>query len=82
VSTALLSWVCLQTHGGEVAASAGWNTQLGAVWATGSRMVAKNGPGALFVGLMPRLVQQVPSTTICWWAIEQCRDLLEPYTKA
>jgi hypothetical protein len=44
-------------------------------------MVAVGGPGALFVGLVPRLVQQVPSTTICWWAIEQARDMLEPFTK-
>jgi hypothetical protein len=44
-------------------------------------MVAVGGPGALFVGMVPRLVQQVPSTTICWWAIERCRDALEPYTK-
>jgi hypothetical protein len=45
-------------------------------------MVAAGGPGALFVGLVPRLVQQVPSTTICWWAIEQARDMLEPFTKS
>lgn len=44
-------------------------------------MVAAKGPGALFVGMVPRLCQQVPSTTICWWAIERTRDMLEPYTK-
>lgn len=25
---------------------------------------------------------QVPSSTICWYVIEQCREFLEPYTKA
>jgi hypothetical protein len=44
-------------------------------------MVAAKGPGALFVGIWPRLAQQVPSTTICWWFIERCRAALEPYTK-
>ncbi len=47
----------------------------------GKQMVAAAGPGALFVGIVPRLVQQVPSSTICWVVIEQCRALLEPYTK-
>jgi hypothetical protein len=28
------------------------------------------------------LPPQVPSSTICWYVIEQCRELLEPYTKA
>ncbi|WIA22871.1 hypothetical protein OEZ86_009816 [Tetradesmus obliquus] len=70
----------MQTHCAE-AAAAGAGGQLAAFFATGSRMVAAGGPGALFVGLVPRLVQQVPSTTICWWAIEQARDMLEPYTK-
>ncbi|KIY95208.1 hypothetical protein MNEG_12754 [Monoraphidium neglectum] len=74
----------LQTHGSQVAAKAG-----GGVWgeavafaSTGASMVRANGPGSLFVGLAPRLVQQVPSSTICWYVIEQCRELLEPYTKA
>jgi solute carrier family 25 protein 39/40 len=44
-------------------------------------MVRAKGPGALFVGTVPRLAQQVPSTTICWFAIERCRQLLEPFTK-
>ncbi|KAI8469632.1 MAG: mitochondrial carrier domain-containing protein [Monoraphidium minutum] len=74
----------LQTHASEMAVKAG-----GGVWgeavafaSTGAGMVRANGPGALFVGIAPRLVQQVPSSTICWYVIEQCRELLEPYTKA
>ncbi len=56
--------------GGGVAA------QAAAFWATGRVMVAAGGPGALFVGLLPRLAQQVPSSTVCWWAVEQSRVLL------
>jgi solute carrier family 25 S-adenosylmethionine transporter 26 len=48
----------------------------------GARMVAQHGPSALFVGMLPRLAQQVPSSTICWLVIEQCRNALEPFTKA
>jgi hypothetical protein len=71
----------MQTHCAEAAAT-GAAGQVAAFVATGRRMVALGGPGALFVGLAPRLIQQVPSTTICWWAIERCRNALEPYTKA
>ncbi len=47
---------------------------------TGSRMVAQHGPGALWVGVVPRLAQQVPSCTICWWAVEACQQALKPWT--
>lgn len=70
----------MQTHG--AGAAPGLGGQVAAFWQTGAKMVAVGGPGALFVGMVPRLVQQVPSTTICWWAIERCRDALEPYTRA
>ncbi|KAF8066349.1 SAMC1 [Scenedesmus sp. PABB004] len=73
--------VHIQTHGAELAAGAGAQGQLAAFWATGGKLVARGGAGALFIGLAPRLVQQVPSTTICWWAIERSRQLLEPFTK-
>eukprot|EP00198_Chlamydomonas_reinhardtii_P001375 XP_001690711.1 predicted protein [Chlamydomonas reinhardtii] len=42
--------------------------QVRAFFATGSRMVAQHGAGALWVGVVPRLAQQVPSCTICWHA--------------
>lgn len=71
----------MQTHGAGAAVAPGLGGQVAAFWQTGAKMVAVGGPGALFVGMVPRLVQQVPSTTICWWAIERCRDALEPYTK-
>lgn len=70
----------MQTHCAEMAAL-GVRGQVNAFIATGAKLVAAQGPGALFVGTAPRLLQQVPSTTLCWWALEQCRGLLEPYTR-
>lgn len=73
----------MQTHGAQLLTSSGgspWG-QAAVFASTASQMVAAQGPGALFVGVVPRLVQQVPSSTICWWAVEQCRQALEPYTK-
>jgi hypothetical protein len=49
----------MQTHGTGMAA-AGLRESVAAFWSTGSSMVAKRGPGALFVGLAPRLAHQVP----------------------
>ena len=54
--------------------------QVRAFFATGSRMVAQHGAGALWVGVVPRLAQQVPSCTICWWAVEACQHWLKPIT--
>jgi hypothetical protein len=74
----------LQTHGAEIMAAHAGRGVLGeaaAFASVGRSLVAKQGPGALFVGMVPRLVQQVPSSTICWLVIEQCRSALEPYTK-
>lgn len=69
----------MQTHGREMAAKGAWG-QTTAFVATGAKLVNQQGIGGLFVGTVPRLVQQVPSSTICWWAIERCRHVLEPYT--
>jgi hypothetical protein len=71
----------MQTQGATMAVGPGVAGQVAAFAATARALVAAQGPGALFVGMVPRLVQQVPSTTVCWWAIEQCRKVLEPYTK-
>lgn len=73
-----------QTHGSEAVARAGGGAlgELAAFASMGRQMVAAQGPAALFAGMAPRLMQQVPSSTICWLVIEQCRALLEPYTKA
>jgi len=50
-----------QTHGTQLVASAGggaWGEAV-AFARVGKQMVLKAGPGALFVGIVPRLVQQV-----------------------
>jgi hypothetical protein len=49
----------MQTHGTGLAAE-GLQESVAAFWSTGASMVAKRGPGALFVGLAPRLAHQVP----------------------
>jgi hypothetical protein len=70
----------IQTRGGELATSPGVWGQTRAFMATGVQLVRRAGPGALFVGVVPRLVQQVPSSTICWWSIEACKNALAPWT--
>ncbi|GIL80177.1 hypothetical protein Vretifemale_9357 [Volvox reticuliferus] len=69
----------MQTHATE-AITLGAMGQVVAFFKTGAWMVAKRGPGALWVGLLPRLAQQVPSCTICWWAVEACQQALKPIT--
>jgi hypothetical protein len=65
----------IQTHGavGPAAAAAassssanGLAGSAGQFWATGKALLARGGPGALFVGLGPRLAHQVPGETLCW----------------
>ena len=46
----------------------------------GRSLVQRRGPSALFVGIVPRLVQQVPSSTICWFTVEACQKALQPWT--
>ncbi len=38
------------------------------------------GPGALYYGLAPRLLQQVPSSMMCWYIIHAVQRVLRPYT--
>jgi hypothetical protein len=33
---------------------------------TSMRQVRQRGLGALYMGIVPRLAQQIPSSTICW----------------
>jgi hypothetical protein len=68
----------MQTHSAEQMSKAVglWaNTALFAQ--TGRQLVQQKGWGSMFVGLSPRLAQQVPGAMVCWWAIEACRRLLE-----
>ncbi len=67
-----------QTH--DIGARSAGKSQLGLFWATGYRMVRRRGLGALYCGMTPRLAQQVPSSTICWWAVQQTQKVLEPFT--
>lgn len=59
----------------------GTRGQLTLFLATGARMVRRGGLGALYIGTVPRLAQQVPSSTVCWWAVQQTQKLLEPCIK-
>mmetsp|Transcript_26483 Transcript_26483/g.67332 ORF Transcript_26483/g.67332 Transcript_26483/m.67332 type:complete len:462 (-) Transcript_26483:520-1905(-) len=68
----------MQTHDTGIAGASA-SKQVAAFFATGQRMVQTRGPGALFVGAFPRLVQQIPSSTICWWAVQQAQKFFEPY---
>lgn len=47
-----------------------------AFWQTGQQLVARGGPGQLFVGLLPRLAHQVPGAMVCWLVIESCQRFL------
>jgi hypothetical protein len=52
----------MQTHPASGAGLAGFA-------ATARQLVARGGPGALWVGLAPRLMHQVPGACVCWFAI-------------
>ncbi len=47
---------------------------------TGKQMVQQGGVGALFYGLTPRLLYQVPSAMVGWYVIHSVQRLLAPYT--
>ena len=46
---------------------------------TGRQLLKQHGPGGLFMGVTPRLIESVPSTMLYWLAVEGCRRALEPY---
>ncbi len=46
----------------------------------GKAMVKQRGMQSLYLGVVPRLLQQVPSSTICWYSVEACQKALAPYT--
>ncbi|GAX73771.1 hypothetical protein CEUSTIGMA_g1222.t1 [Chlamydomonas eustigma] len=69
----------VQTQGvGQLSASPA--AQVALFLATGRTLVQQGGLAALFVGVIPRLLQQVPSSTICWYSVEACQKALQPYT--
>ena len=58
-STLLVCLPCAQTHADPAIVGAGPRAQVAAFFRTGRAMVAKRGLPALFVGMVPRLLQQV-----------------------
>lgn len=48
---------------------------------TGVRLVSRKGVAALYVGVTPRLMQQVPGAVICWSVIEAFKRAMEPHTQ-
>lgn len=49
-------------------------------WVTGHGLVRVGGPGALFRGLLPQMVETIPSVGMYWLAVECTRRALAPYT--
>ena len=43
----------------------------------GRRLVAERGVGALFVGVTPRLLQQVPGSALCWWGVQAADKIMK-----
>lgn len=70
----------MQTHGTDVNGQ-GVLKSARLFLATGQQMVAKNGWKCLYVGVVPRLLQQVPSAMLCWWSIEACKRVAEPHVQ-
>jgi hypothetical protein len=73
----------METGGGvPVAPGGGMRATTAAFMATGRQLVARHGPQGLFIGLVPRLMEQVPSTMLYFGAVGACRRLLAPVTQA
>lgn len=68
----------MDTRASEASLGGGMGS-IRAFFSTGKRLMVKEGPGALFTGVMPRLGEKVPSTMLYWVAVESCRRLLEPF---
>lgn len=43
----------------------------------GRHLVRTTGWKSLFLGVTPRLVQQVPGSALCWWGVQSVDKLLE-----
>ena len=51
-----------------------------AFFRTGRQMLAERGIRSMFVGLTPRLLENVPSTMFYWVLVAALRRALEPFT--
>jgi len=65
-----------QTHGTNLAGK-GFTSSARMFAATGRRMLRDGGAKALYVGVVPRLLQQVPSSMLCWYTIHTVERLLQ-----
>lgn len=80
ISAKFSLWFLLfQTHGTDLAGK-GLLGSARLFIQTGHKMVATRGMSSLYVGMVPRLLQAVPSATICWSSIEYVKRVLLPYT--
>ncbi|KXZ54726.1 hypothetical protein GPECTOR_4g794 [Gonium pectorale] len=69
----------LQTHGADLSGR-GLLGSAKLFVKSGRRIVARKGLAGLYVGVTPRLLQQVPSAMVCWAAIAAFKRAMEPHT--
>ena len=67
----------MQTHGTDLAGK-GMLSSARLFFETAAGMAKTRGVGSLYYGLAPRLLQQVPSSMICWYTIHSVQRLLLP----
>lgn len=75
----LLLCLLLQTHGADLSGR-GLLGSAALFVKSGRRIVSRKGLAGLYVGVTPRLLQQVPSAMVCWWAIAAFKRFMEPHT--
>ncbi|GLC69728.1 hypothetical protein PLESTF_000873400 [Pleodorina starrii] len=69
----------LQTHGADLSGR-GLLGSASLFVKSGRRIMARKGLAGLYVGVTPRLLQQVPSAMVCWWSIAAFKRFMEPHT--
>ncbi|GLI67172.1 hypothetical protein VaNZ11_011385 [Volvox africanus] len=69
----------LQTHGADLSGR-GFLGSAAMFFKSGRRIMTRKGLGGLYVGVTPRLLQQVPSAMVCWWSIAAFKRFMEPHT--
>ncbi|GIL53451.1 hypothetical protein Vafri_9052 [Volvox africanus] len=69
----------LQTHGADLSGR-GLLGSAALFFKSGRRIMTRKGLGGLYVGVTPRLLQQVPSAMVCWWSIAAFKRFMEPHT--
>ncbi|KAG2491952.1 hypothetical protein HYH03_009684 [Edaphochlamys debaryana] len=69
----------LQTHGADLSGR-GLLGSAALFIKSGRRILARKGPAGLYVGVTPRLFQQVPSAMVCWVTIAAFKRWAEPWT--